>query len=117
MNAIIAVLFAATFAAALAVRAWKNTNRILAERALEARLRAAGANAVRDMDAVDKALLRARLVTAATRTPIQDHCAAPDQAIPYELTDKALQFSMREIDDRPTAPRCRRYFYRPGGHR
>lgn len=112
-NAMIAVLLAGTFAAALAVRAWNNTNRLQAHARLEARLRRAGATAVRDMDPVDAAALRARLVTAAAPTPLGDYFAAPDQLGPQELTGKASA----AVRVRRAGPFCSRYFYRRGGSR
>jgi len=117
-DAVIAILLAAAFAAALSVRAWKNTNRILAERRVEAHVRAAGRRFRMDPQAQDR--IRASLVAAAARTPLADrlqaadYIAEPEQPIAYALTEKALT----DAEIRGAAPRCRHYlYYRPGGHR
>lgn len=110
-DAIVAIFLAGAFAAALGVRAWCNTNRILTQR-VEDRLRAAGTNAIRDMDPVDKAALRARLVTTAAATPLLDHFAAVDAPVPYALTDKA--YTAPAVRVRRAGPFCSHYFTRGG---
>lgn len=92
-DAMIAVLFAGLFAAALAVRAWNNTQRIRAERRVEAHVRAAGSRF--RMDPQASARIRAGLVSAAAaplsdRLPAADYFADPDQPVPYALTPMAL---------------------------
>jgi hypothetical protein len=95
-NAAVAALFAATFLAALSIRAWRNTNRILGERRIAAHLRAA-ARFQPPADADAQAALRASLVAAAARTPLTDRTGgvaadyiADDTPIPYTLTSQAL---------------------------
>lgn len=112
-NGLTAAFFAALFLAALAVRAWNNTNRLQTHARIEARLRRAGANAVREMDPVDAAVLRSRLVTAATPSPLGDYFAAPEQPIPYALPGKADA----AVRVRRAGPFCHTYFYRRGGSR
>ena len=92
-DAMIAVLFAALFAVAVAVRAWNNTQRIRAERRVEAHVRAAGSRF--RMDPTASARTRASLVSAAAaplndRLPAADHITDPDQPVPYALTPMAL---------------------------
>lgn len=113
IGGIIALGFVALFIAALAVRAWNNTNRMQADARMDARLRRAGVTAVREMDPVDAAALRARLVTASAPTPLGDYFAAPEQPIPYALTDKADA----AVRVRQAGPFCHRYFFRQGGTR
>lgn len=101
VNAAIAVLLAATFALALALRARQNTNRILAERRMQARLRQT-ADYIPEIDPAEKAAIRARLLGPAAYFP--------DAGDPY-----TLPFNVREFYARPAASRYRHY--RIGGQR
>lgn len=86
-NTVIAILLAATFAVALAVRAWRNTNRILTERVIAARLRNL-AGQWPQMDPARKAAIRANLIAAAG-TPARDYLARLDEPypLPFNVAD------------------------------